>query len=60
MSEPFSFSLLKTDGAARRGEVTTPHGRVQTPAFMPVGTQATVKGLYPEPARKSCSATPII
>ncbi len=48
MSEPFSFSLLKTDGAARRGEVTTPHGRVQTPAFMPVGTQATVKGLYPE------------
>ena len=48
MSEPFSFSLLKTDGAARRGEVTTPHGKVQTPAFMPVGTQATVKGLYPE------------
>jgi queuine tRNA-ribosyltransferase len=48
MSEPFSFSLLKTDGAARRGAVTTPHGKVQTPAFMPVGTQATVKGLYPE------------
>ena len=48
MSEAYSFSLLKTDGAARRGEVTTPHGKVQTPAFMPVGTQATVKGLYPE------------
>jgi queuine tRNA-ribosyltransferase len=48
MSEPFSFRLISTSGAARRGEVTTPHGRVQTPAFMPVGTQATVKGLYPE------------
>ena len=30
----------KTDGAARRGEIVTPHGAVQTPAFMPVGTQA--------------------
>jgi queuine tRNA-ribosyltransferase len=48
MSEPFSFSLRKTDGAARRGEIVTPHGRIQTPAFMPVGTQATVKGLMPE------------
>jgi queuine tRNA-ribosyltransferase len=48
MSEPFSFSLQNTDGAARRGEIVTPHGRVQTPAFMPVGTQATVKGLMPE------------
>ena len=48
MSAPFSFTLLKTDGAARRGEFTTPHGTVQTPAFMPVGTQATVKGLTPE------------
>ncbi|MEI8276418.1 MAG: tRNA guanosine(34) transglycosylase Tgt [Hyphomicrobiales bacterium] len=48
MSEPFSFRLISTDGAARRGEVTTPHGCVQSPAFMPVGTQATVKGLYPE------------
>jgi queuine tRNA-ribosyltransferase len=53
MSDPFSFSLLKTDGAARRGEVTTPHGKVQTPAFMPVGTQATVKGLYPEAVRET-------
>ncbi len=48
MSQPFSFHLLKTDGAARRGEIVTPHGRVQTPAFMPVGTQGTVKGLLPE------------
>lgn len=51
MSEPFSFTLLKTDGMARRGDVTTPHGKIQTPAFMPVGTQATVKGLYPEAVR---------
>jgi queuine tRNA-ribosyltransferase len=48
MSAPFSFNLLKTDGAARRGEVVTPHGKVQSPAFMPVGTQGTVKGLMPE------------
>lgn len=48
MSKPFSFTLHKTDGGGRRGEMVTPHGRVQTPAFMPVGTQATVKGLTPE------------
>jgi queuine tRNA-ribosyltransferase len=48
MSPAFSFVLLKTDGLARRGEIATPHGKVQTPAFMPVGTQATVKGLDPE------------
>ena len=51
MTDPFWFRLLKTDGAARRGEFITPHGRVQTPAFMPVGTQATVKGLAPEDVR---------
>ena len=51
MSEPFSYRLIKTDGMARRGEVVTPHGALQTPAFMPVGTQATVKGLYPEAVR---------
>ena len=48
MPDRFSFRLLKTDGAARRGEIVTPHGKVQTPAFMPVGTQGTVKGLMPE------------
>jgi queuine tRNA-ribosyltransferase len=47
----FAFELQKTDGATRRGEITTPRGRVQTPAFMPVGTQATVKGLTPEDVR---------
>src|SRR5678809_306766 len=43
MVSSFSFTLHGTDGAARRGEFHTPHGIVQTPAFMPVGTQGTVK-----------------
>jgi queuine tRNA-ribosyltransferase len=47
----FSFRLIASDGAARTGEFTTPHGIVRTPAFMPVGTQATVKGLEPETVR---------
>lgn len=51
MPQPFSFRLLKSDGAARYGEIVTPHGKVQTPAFMPVGTQATVKGLTPDDVR---------
>src|SRR5262245_6371604 len=44
----FRFDVLHTDGAARRGKMTTPHGVVDTPVFMPVGTQATVKGLTPQ------------
>ena len=44
----FSFRLDHTDGLARAGEIATPHGNALTPAFMPVGTQATVKGLTPE------------
>jgi queuine tRNA-ribosyltransferase len=44
----FGFQLLRTDGSARRGQLTTWHGVVETPVFMPVGTQATVKGLFPE------------
>jgi len=46
-----SFELLKTDGAARMGRLTTPHGAVETPAFMPVATQGTVKGLSPADLR---------
>jgi queuine tRNA-ribosyltransferase len=53
MPDAFSFRLLATDGAARRGEIATPHGLVATPAFMPVGTQATVKGVPPEAVRAS-------
>jgi queuine tRNA-ribosyltransferase len=41
------FEVLAVDGAARRGRLHTPHGVVETPMFMPVGTQATVKGLTP-------------
>ena len=49
--DAFSFRLLATDGDARRGEFATAHGLVATPVFMPVGTQATVKGLTPETVR---------
>lgn len=45
------FQLLTTDGSARRGRLTLPHGVVETPIFMPVGTQATVKGLTPDQIR---------
>ena len=45
------FELLATDGAARRGRLTTAHGVVDTPAFMPVGTRATVKSLSPDDVR---------
>jgi len=45
MSDAFSFCLSATDGAARAGEMTTPHGRIVTPAFMPVGTQAAMKAV---------------
>src|SRR5207253_11399787 len=48
---PFAFRLIATDGAARCGEIATAHGPVATPAFMAVGTQATVKGLSPEAVR---------
>ena len=45
---PFRFDLLQTDGKARLGRLHTPHGVVDTPVFMAVGTQATVKGLTPK------------
>ena len=46
---PFSFEVLKADASgARRGRLTTPHGVVQTPVFLPVGTQASVKALTQE------------
>ncbi len=44
----FSFRLKHTQGGGRVGEFTTPHGRVATPAFLPVATQGTVKGLTPD------------
>ena len=47
----FSFTLKATDGAARLGAITTPRGVIRTPAFMPVGTAATVKAMYPDQVR---------
>ena len=46
-----SFELLGGDGAARRGRLTFPRGTVETPAFMPVGTYGTVKGMLPRDIR---------
>ena len=43
---PFSFTLSKVDAGARLGDITTAHGRIRTPAFMPVGTAGTVKAVY--------------
>ncbi|WP_224823481.1 tRNA guanosine(34) transglycosylase Tgt [Cognatishimia sp. MH4019] len=51
MTQPFSFSLNATDGKARTGVISTPRGEVRTPAFMPVGTAATVKAMLPENVR---------
>ena len=42
------YEITHTDGKARRGVIKTAHGDVNTPAFMPVGTKATVKGMMPE------------
>ena len=51
MSAEFGFTLAASDGAARTGEIRMARGTVRTPAFMPVGTAGTVKGLYPEQVR---------
>ncbi len=49
MTQPaFTFQLLDQDQGARAGQLTTPHGTVTTPVFMPVATQATIKTLTPE------------
>jgi queuine tRNA-ribosyltransferase len=46
MPEAFCFRVFESEGAARLGEITTPRGVVRTPAFMPVGTQGTMKGVH--------------
>ncbi len=54
MTQPaFSFEIHANDGAARRGTLRTAHGDIRTPAFMPVGTAATVKGMTPEAVRET-------
>ena len=47
MPPVLDFLVTHTDGQARRGEMRTAHGTVQTPAFMPVGTRGAVKGMTP-------------
>src|ERR1700686_621188 len=49
----FHFEVLKRDGSARFARLSTPHGMVETPVFMAVGTQGTVKGLTPEQLRQA-------
>src|SRR3982751_2054837 len=49
----FSFSILATDGAARTGVIAMRRGEIRTPAFMPVGTAATVKAMRPDEVRAS-------
>ncbi len=49
----FSFTLKNSDNKARRGEINTAHGKIQTPAFMPVGTQGTVKAMKIDDVKKS-------
>ena len=49
----FSFSIIQTDGVARTGVITMQRGEIRTPAFMPVGTAATVKAMRPEEVRAS-------
>ncbi len=51
----FQFELLATEGRARRGRVTVSHGSFETPAFMPVGTRGTVKGMTPRDLRETGS-----
>ena len=48
-----SFDLHATDGQARTGQINTPRGEIRTPAFMPVGTAATVKAMMPESVRST-------
>lgn len=51
MTQKFTFEIAARDGRARSGVISTPHGQIRTPAFMPVGTAATVKAMLPESVR---------
>ena len=53
MTAPIRFELLATAGKARRGRLVTPHGAIDTPAFMPVATQGSVKSLDPADLRSA-------
>ena len=49
----FSFELITQDSKARLGKITTPRGMIDTPVFMPVGTQGTVKGVFTDDILKT-------
>ena len=53
MTKNFSYSLSAVNGSARCGIISTPRGEIRTPAFMPVGTAATVKAMFPESVRST-------
>jgi len=55
LSKEFSFELITQSDNARLGKITTPRGLIETPAFMPVGTQGTVKGIFSDDIEKSGS-----
>ena len=54
-NDKFSFELLTQDGNARLGRIKTPRGLIDTPSFMPVGTQGTVKGIFTDDIIKTNS-----
>ena len=62
MEQPIRYELLKKDKktGARRGRIYTPHGIIETPVFMPVGTQATVKSMTPEELKEEVKAQIIL
>ena len=53
MNPDFTFTIHATDGTARNGSIVMPRGEIRTPAFMPVGTAGTVKGIYMDQLRQS-------
>ena len=62
MEQPIRYELIKKDDktGARRGRIHTPHGIIETPVFMPVGTQATVKAMTPEELKEMVNAKIIL
>ena len=62
MEQPIRYELIKKDAktGARRGRIYTPHGIIETPVFMPVGTQATVKAMTPDELKEMVNAKIIL
>ncbi len=62
MQQPIRYELIKKDKktGARRGRIYTPHGEIETPVFMPVGTMATVKAMTPDELKSMVDAKIIL